>query len=297
MAIFLADSRVIRYAKQATSNMTFARPTTALCIIVSALLFVVYLPRLLSWTSAGDSSEPGDPHVDEDTYIIEARCPHYTPLYPSAGGPGCRPKCIAREGTTNSSYAAGFYNRTHSWPKDLVDNMIHAAAILKKYGTLHHLNTERSIYLHITFDYYCCYTPEEAAEIGGFINAYAWTPLEVRFHQLECGIYGAGDMVAFMLMLDEKSQKDLLQRALESEKELEIQTGVHKRIPHTDLHGFHMTLATVNQSVFPVQPAVKEINKLIPPGKWHSSPIVLHKPLCNRQLCERTSASQKSGTD
>ena len=67
-------------------------------------------------------------------------------------------------------------------------------------------------------------------------------------------------------MLDENSEKDVLQWALDNEKELEVQTGVHQHIPHTRHSGFHMTLAAVNQSVFPVQLAVKEINKMIPPG-------------------------------
>ena len=218
-----------------------------------------------------------------------ARCPHYSPAYPSAGGPGCNPKCIGR---TNSSYGATFQNDTHKWPKDLVRNMRLAVSILKKYGTLTSLNTEGRHYLHVAFDYYCCYTPEEAMKIGKFLNTYVWKPHEVWFDQMVCAIHGTGGKVSIVLMLDENSQKDMLQWALDNERDLEAQTGVHKHIPHTHLQGFHMTLATVNQSVFPVQPAVEEINKMIPPGTWHSSPITLLRPVCRK--CERAMSTVES---
>ena len=78
----------------------------------------------------------------------------------------------------------------------------------------------------------------------------------------------------------------LLSRALESERDLEDKTGLCEHIPCTQLHGFHMTLVHlhggvhggVNQSLFPVQTAVQEVNRIIPPGTWHSAPVILHRP-------------------
>ncbi len=118
-------------------------------------------------------------------------------------------------------------------------------------------------------------------------------PHEVWFDQIVCAIHSTGDMVSLVLMLDEKSQEDMLQWALDSERDLEIKGGVHKHIPHTHLQDFHMTLATVDQSVFPVQSTVMEINRIIPPGTWHSAPVVLHKPVCNK--CEKAMASVRKG--
>ena len=43
-----------------------------------------------------------------------------------------------------------------------------------------------------------------------------------------CAIHGTGDLVSIVLMLDENSQKDILQRALDNERDLELLTGVHK---------------------------------------------------------------------
>ena len=217
------------------------------------------------------------------------KCPHYSPAYPSAGGPGCSPKCDTRNGA-NSSYTAIFYNRTHTWPKELIDNMHLASDILKKYGTPRKLDTRSTCYLHVSFDYYCCYTPEEAIKIGKFLNSYTWKPHEVWFDQVVCAIHSTGDLVSLVLMVDDSSQKVLLQWALENERLLQIRTGVHKHIPHTRLQGFHMTLAVVNQSEFPVQPAVDEINKRIPPGTWHSTPVILHKPICKK--CDQAMATQ-----
>ena len=219
----------------------------------------------------------------------QLECLDYSPSYPSAGGPGCSPKCVASEGRKNTSYGAGFYNETHNWPKDLLQNMHLAADILKSYGSPYSLDTERRIYLHIAFDYYCCYTIEESSKIGNFLIKHTWRPHEVQFDRLVCTIT-APDRVALVLMTDENSQKSLLRWALETERDLEAMTGLRKHIPRTRLHGFHMTLAHlhggvhggVNQSFFPVQTAVQEVNRIIPPGTWHSAPVILHRPICKK---------------
>ena len=206
--------------------------------------------------------------------------------YPSFGGGGCSPQCFSDGNKQNSSYAAVYYNSTHKWPSDLLSNMHHAGDILKKYGPVKSLDAERSCYLHVTLDYFCCYSPEEAVEIGGFINNYDWKlAQEVRFDRLVCAIHGIGGMVSLILMLDDDSQARMLQYALNSEREFEHSTGIKKHIPHTKLQGFHMTLGTVNQSLFPVRTAVDEINRTIPPGTWHSKPVILHKPECKK--CEK----------
>ncbi|CAB4010152.1 Hypothetical predicted protein, partial [Paramuricea clavata] len=92
-------------------------------------------------------------------------CHNYSPAFPSAGGPGCKPKCEPKDGEETSSYGAIFLNKTHDWPRDLLENMHFAGSILKKYGTPRSLDTERSVYLHVAFDYYCCYTKSEAIKI------------------------------------------------------------------------------------------------------------------------------------
>ena len=266
------------------------------CVVVPviALLCVVSLPRLSSWINAVTVGTDTNLDVQRDnpyTRIDQEKCLDYSPSYPSAGGPGCSSKCADTvDGQRNSSYAAGFYNTTHRWPDDLINNMHLAARILKKYGTPNSLDTERSIYLHVTFDYYCCFSPEEGRKIGEFLNGYSWTPHEAWFDQMVCAIHATGDMVSLVLMVDERSQKELTQWVLDLEKNLERE-GVRTHVPHDRLQGFHMTLATVNQSVFPVQPALKEINTAIPPGTWHSSPVVLHRPICNK--CERVMAMLK----
>ena len=214
------------------------------------------------------------------------KCLVYSPAYPSAGGPGCSPRCTEKEGKKTSMYGAAFYNDHQKiWPEELVKNMELAASILKTFGQPQTLQTEGRGRLHLAFDYYCCYTEEEGIKIGQFLNSYSWTPREVWFDKIECAIHGYGDAVSLVLMVDKKSQEDLTQWALKNERDLEVATGVHKHIPHTRLQNFHMTLGTLNQSNFPVQSAVEEINRVIPPGKWHKSPVILERPVCHR--CEK----------
>ena len=212
--------------------------------------------------------------------MINERCLIYSPAYPSPSGGGCSPLCIETDRVKNSTYAAVFYRKNHQWPEELAANMEKAASILKQFGQPKSLDTERG--LHLTFDYYCCYTEEEAAKIGQFLNGYSWKPHEVWFDKIECAIHGYNDAVSIVLMVDQKSQEDLTRWALKNERDLEISTSVHKRIPHTRLQNFHMTLGTLNQSNFPVQSAVEEINRVIPPGKWHKTPVILRSPVCKR---------------
>ena len=215
------------------------------------------------------------------------KCLVFSPAYPSAGGPGCSPRCVEKEGKKTAMYGAAFYagDNHQTWPKDLVENMELAASILKKYGEPRSLDTEGGRKLHLAFDYYCCYTEEEGIKIGKFLNTYSWEPHEVWFDKIECAIHGYNDAVSLVLMVDKNSQEDLTGWALKNERDLEIKTGVHKHIPHTRLQNFHMTLGTVNQRYFPVQSAVEEINRVIPPGKWHKTPVILRQPVCHR--CER----------
>ena len=202
--------------------------------------------------------------VFENSNILSTDCHEYSPAYPSLGGPGYSPKCVGKQNL--SQYGVVYYNSTHRWPSDLLNNMHPAGEILKKYGPVDTFITERKSYLHVALDYFCCYSPEEAMKIGEFVNNYDWRPHEVRFDRLVCAIHRTGGMVSLVLMVDDDSQARLLQYALNSVKEFEHSTGIRKHIPHTKLQGFHMTLAKVNQSLFPVRPAVDEINEVITQG-------------------------------
>ena len=207
------------------------------------------------------------------------KCLLYSPAFPNLGRAGCKIRCIEKEGKETATYVAAFYTDDHDWPEELIDNMKVAASILKRYGHPKTLDTDRGRHLHISFDYYCCYTEEEAVKIGKFLKSYSWTSHEVWFDKIECAIHGYGDAVSLVLMADKKSQQELTRWVLKNERDLEVKTGVQKHIPHTQLQGFHMTLATVNQSSFPVQSAVEEINRVLPRGKWHKSPVFVQQPV------------------
>lgn len=69
---------------------------------------------------------------------------------------------------------------------------------------------------------------------------------------------------------------------MKNERDLKLTTGVHKHSPHTKLQYFHMTLGTVNQSSVPVPSAVEEINRVITPGKWHKTAVIVNRPVCKK---------------
>ena len=221
------------------------------------------------------------------------KCLLYSPAFPSEGGPGCSPRCFAKDGKETRRYGGAFYKEFHSWPSELIENMKMAASILKQFGQPRSLETDEGRHLHVAFDYYCCYTEEEAVKIGKFLKSYSWTPHEVWFDKMECAIHGYGDAVSIVLMADKKSQQELTRWVLKNERDLEGTTGLKKNIPHTQLQDFHMTLGTVNQSSFPVQSAVEEINRVIPPGKWHKTPVIFNRPVCKG--CEKVMQAHSLG--
>ena len=221
------------------------------------------------------------------------KCLVYSPAFPSEGGPGCSQRCETREGKSTRRYGAAFRNKFHSWPSELIENMELAASILKQFGQPQRLDTEGGRDLHVTFDYYCCYTEEEALKIGKFLTDYSWKAHEIWFDKMECAIHGYGDAVSLVLMADKKSQQELTRWALKNERDLELTTGVRKHIPHTSLQDFHMTLGAVNQSNFPVNSAVEEINNVIPPGTWHNTPVIFNRPICDR--CDKLIKAQFLG--
>ena len=81
--------------------------------------------------------------------------------------PECSPRCEASKGDFfTRSYGTVFWNKFHSWPSELIENMKLAASILKQFGHPQRLDTEGDRDLHVAFDYYCDYTEEEAVKIG-----------------------------------------------------------------------------------------------------------------------------------
>ena len=95
-------------------------------------------------------------------------CFVHSPASPNLSPAGCKIQCIGKEGKETATYVAAFYK--DDWPEELVDNMKVAASILKRHDHPKTLDREKGRHLHISFDYYCCYTEEEAVKIGKFLK-------------------------------------------------------------------------------------------------------------------------------
>ena len=112
------------------------------CIVLFVLIACCVLFLLFKW-----------PFVSK-IFGKNEKCLVFSPAYPSAGGPGCSPRCVEEGGKKTAMYGAAFYagDNHQTWPKDLVENMELAASILKKYGEPRSLDTEGGRKLHLAFD-------------------------------------------------------------------------------------------------------------------------------------------------
>lgn len=240
---------------------------------------VLYLAAALLAIGAGSLTLAlGGSRRSQAHHIRAARCKTRSPAYPSEGGPGCSPKCISEQGQQNSSSGAVFNVATNTWPESLVRNMHSAGAILRRFGTPVSLDAERNSGLHVTFQYFCCYSPQETNTIKALLKSYAWVERSITFDRMECAVHAPDSMTSLVLMADARSQKLLSDWALDFEREM-AKVGVPKHIPHSLMQDFHMTLGVVNETTLPVNTAVDAINKEILPGTWNDVPISLHKPL------------------
>ena len=99
-------------------------------------MFVVLIIVVLLVSTHFRSILPAVFERSESPSISSMDCHEYSPAYPSSGGAGCSPKCLSDGNKQNFSFGAVYYNDTHRWPSDLLNNMHRAGNILKKYGPL-----------------------------------------------------------------------------------------------------------------------------------------------------------------
>jgi hypothetical protein len=197
--------------------------------------------------------------------------------YPSYG-PGCNVKC--EEGYEYASLTID--NSTTKWPKELVMNMYKATNILTQFGKPESLAIHKRSWLHVTVNYYCCYSKQEVIRIKQFLANYKWMVQEIVFDKMACAVSHT-DKISIILMANEKSQRDLLKLATAIENEMETKMNIPIRISRTKLQKIHMTLGMVFRQTFPAQKAVNQINEEIPSHAWHNQTIRLTDP----PICEK----------
>lgn len=196
--------------------------------------------------------------------------------FPSAGGADCYYECSSGLSCHGNKYNLGLIESAEAYRFDA--NMKRAGEILKEFGDI---DTESGSQLHMTLNYFCCYSDEDWTTMASVLNGISWPALNVTFDQplwrIDSGALDA-DHYSLIVMLDQHSQEIMSNFVLEVESKIR-QAGVDIHVPRADQEPFHSTLAVASGSSYPCMAALQEVNKQIPPGSWTSSgPITLDTP-------------------
>ena len=201
-------------------------------------------------------------------------CPNLSPAYPSRGGADCSYEC--HEPGTKSVYA-GYFN---VFSTSFNDRISRVGRLIQNHGprgsTIYVEGEHGFMDSHITFAYYCCQTESERARIKAVLEGWEhWPAEEVGFSYVTCAVDGpAIDHVSLILMLDEQSNDRMYRLVERVEATIEAQAGVRLNIRRREQEPFHMTLAVVNGTTYPVGKAVAALNEAWP--SWES--VRLTKP-------------------
>eukprot|EP01084_Bolivina_argentea_P185717 320233_1 len=246
-----------------------------LLVVVLAVLALSALVTVIVYVTTNAEQN----HKDADT---SENCQYYHPQYPFRGGGACSQSCL------NDYYASPPLNiKVTEFPLSFSDefrmNYETAGNILADTnleigaGPQYTIDYHPSD-MHMTLDYFCCYSPLEIQTIDGLAQHFEWPPIEVTIDKLICTKNDYTDGVELMLMLDSESQKQLLSIVEQFESEMS-KSGLIVNVPRSENIGFHITLAHVDQSVFEVNRYVDEINQKI---KWSSNSMIMFN---NSRVC------------
>ena len=204
--------------------------------------------------------------------------------FPSAGGADCAYECNAGGATGLGCFDTTF--RLGEMPPTdallaLKDSMTAADEAILKFGhkdvTVTPLSRGTSI--HISFNYFCCYSAEDKAVINSVLAKHKWPEVEVTFDQPTIRIDSDAEHIehySVILLLDDASQLKLAE-VMEGVEGAIRAAGVDVHVPRSQQEPFHSTLAVVPGRDFAAVAALEAVNVAVPPGTW-STPILLCSP-------------------
>ena len=205
--------------------------------------------------------------------------------FPSAGGADCAFACDA-----STSCATTTYDLTVSGsPAAVAFNaaMVKAGKILQTFG---HAKVESGRQLHMSLNYFCCYSAVDLQTIKGVLEDVDWPPLNVSFERPVWRIDGdrgeaptreAIDHQSIIVLLDEPSQRQMEGLVADLEERVRA-VGLDVHVPRALQEPFHSTLGVVSGGAFPAEAALAAVDQAVPSGRWTSSgPITLGAPSIN----------------
>jgi hypothetical protein len=150
------------------------------------------------------------------------------------------------------------------------NNMDKAMDIMNQFWGVYY--TDYGPLLHMSLNYFCCYTDEELIRIAGIIADMEWRPLNVTFRNVTCNWDETEpDVVALLVLADDESQKELAAFVDRIEKQM-IAQGIPVTYPRISQEPFHSTLGQVSL-LYDSDNMVTLLNKVIP--VWNSEPIAI----------------------
>ena len=212
-----------------------------------------------------------EPSLPTPEALFRTRSTLMSETFPSSGGSGCATKCTA--GTLS----------THSYGFDVVPAnprfLLETHRLVEKYGG------DIAMDKHVSLLYVCCQKKEAHSAIqpallhsmntflgegreGGTTGCVAADGQQKRrrpersvgvSHYVSVADGPSLDHVSIVLMLEKTINHKLHRTAAQAEEAMEL-SGIRLKARRKDQQDFHMTLASVNGSTFPVDIVIDELN-------------------------------------
>ncbi|GMH86457.1 hypothetical protein TL16_g10551 [Triparma laevis f. inornata] len=192
--------------------------------------------------------------------------------FPSAGGADCPEKCDEGKKCANAIYHVG---KDDEMPNTLggqnfLANMKLAGEVVSSFDSS--VEPEFGTKVHVSFEYWCCYTDDELSTIKKVLDDWEWEPQDVSYDRAEVRIDnpnsdGTVSHYSICIFLDEESNNKMLDYVGSIEAAIEA-AGVKINSPRKKQEPYHSTLAVVDGRTYPVEEALKKINEMVPPSTW-----------------------------
>lgn len=192
--------------------------------------------------------------------------------FPSLGGADCPDACSAGTSSFTAIYRVG---HIQSGAADFFrKSMLAAGQELAKFGPTDVL--ESGGQLHVSFQYLCCYSPQQKASIRKVLSSLAWPELNISFSSpvwridntiVPSSPKSKGHHYSIIVLLDQESDDRMQSWVSEVEQRIREQ-GIPIRFSRSVQQPFHSTLGVVNGLEFPLETALAAVNTVVRPHSW-----------------------------
>ena len=203
--------------------------------------------------------------------------------FPSAGGPDCAYECNDYGKHFDECFISSYdiSSMDTDAAKAFVQNMEIADSVILKYGDATVTPLSPGTHVHLSFNYFCCYSKEDKHTIRSVLQKYNWPAINITYGEPVWRIDSDANQVdhySMIVLLNEESET-IMQNLIEDVEAAVRAEGIDVHIPRAQQEPFHSTLGVVSGKNFPAIAALQSVNEVVPPGTWNSAgPITLSKP-------------------